>query len=177
MKLIAKALKRIVIGYLFIVFNFNIGTLDIVPNFVGYILIYQALNTLQGELEHYALLKNFSVILGIVAFVNWIFAFLSIIPLSLIVFIITLCFDYLLFTDIISIAQKYHYNRSSLDYMKWLRNARVILFVISNVVSLLFANAQVNLFLIYILSFIVHILCIVSINTISNDLNRRMETA
>lgn len=40
-------------GMILIVFNFNLGPIDILPNFVGYMLIYSGLNQLSSQLDFY----------------------------------------------------------------------------------------------------------------------------
>lgn len=50
---------------LFITFDINLGSINILPNFIGYMLIYSALNQLQLQNKIYEKGKTFSIILTI----------------------------------------------------------------------------------------------------------------
>ena len=69
---IRHALSRIAWAYLLILLNFRInGGLDLLPDWVGYLLIFLAIGMLAGELRDLPLLKPFCVLLGIAEGVNW----------------------------------------------------------------------------------------------------------
>jgi hypothetical protein len=45
--------NRLFWGYIFVIFNFNIGALNIFPDFIGYIIILTGLNILSEQNRHY----------------------------------------------------------------------------------------------------------------------------
>ncbi len=57
-----KGFEQIFWGLLFW-FDFNIQHFDILPDIIGYILIYAGLNSLDGESEYFAEAKKFTLIL------------------------------------------------------------------------------------------------------------------
>lgn len=50
-------------GMMFIIFDINLGTINILPNFIGYILIYAGLNSLEKQHEFYKKGKTPAIIL------------------------------------------------------------------------------------------------------------------
>ena len=69
---IRHALSRIAWAYLLILLNFRInGGLDLLPDWVGYLLIFLAIGMLAGELRDLPLLKPFCVLLGAASLVDW----------------------------------------------------------------------------------------------------------
>ena len=45
-KEVVKGLRNVALGYLFIMFHINLGTIDILPDFIGYVLIYKGIKIL-----------------------------------------------------------------------------------------------------------------------------------
>lgn len=131
-KIIIKSLKNIAIGYMFIIFELNIGTLDIIPDFVGYIYIYQGIKSLTNTVLSLKLLVNFAILLGIISFMEWVLAIfnigISIYIINTVITIITLYFDFHLITDIVEIGKMYNYIKIS--DMIFLRNAKVIIYTV-----------------------------------------------
>ncbi len=66
------AIKKIAWGYIFLHINFNLNTINILPNWVAYILFVQALPTLGEEEESANLLKPLGILLGILEGMYWI---------------------------------------------------------------------------------------------------------
>jgi hypothetical protein len=68
---LADSVKLIAYGYLLLHLNFNLGTLNVLPNWLGYILILRALPEL-GEYESSALLlRPLGILLGLWEGVLW----------------------------------------------------------------------------------------------------------
>ena len=73
---ISKAIKQVSTALLFIVYNINIGTINILPNWIGFYLIYKAIQEI-GKVERSALLMNkISIFLFIHKYIN-VISFLS----------------------------------------------------------------------------------------------------
>ena len=67
---IRRALSQIAIAYLLLHLDLNLGTLNVLPDWAGYLLIFSAIGQLSGELRDLPLLRPFCVLLGIVSGVN-----------------------------------------------------------------------------------------------------------
>ena len=66
---LCRAIKKIGWGYVFLYFNINLGTINIMPAWIGYILFYQAIRDgISQEEESAGLLKTIGIILGIYNF-------------------------------------------------------------------------------------------------------------
>lgn len=114
-----KAILKFAWGYFFLYFNINIGTLNILPSFVGYLLFLSAIGDLSQEEKSIKLLKPFGIILCIWEFISWILdAFAVGFNLSLIVVligIIEIYFHFQALTNIASIATKFQKADMSFD--------------------------------------------------------------
>ena len=58
-------LTKIAWAYVLLLVNVNLGTLNILPNWAGYLLIGQAIPLLAEERRDLALLKPFCLVLGL----------------------------------------------------------------------------------------------------------------
>lgn len=58
-------------GYFFLYFNVNIGTISILPSFVGYILFLKAIDLLEDEERELSLLKTLGFILVVWNIIEW----------------------------------------------------------------------------------------------------------
>lgn len=74
---LSSALKRVAISYLLIYFHFNIGTLDILPDWVGYLLIVSVLPVLAQKEKSTLLLKSLGIVLALWEVVEWVLAILG----------------------------------------------------------------------------------------------------
>ena len=66
-----RALTRIAWGYVFLHLNFNLNTLNLLPNWVGYLLFFSAILLLADQLRDLTLLKPFCVLLGVGELADW----------------------------------------------------------------------------------------------------------
>lgn len=105
------AVKSIAWGYILIHLNLNIGTLDILPDFAGYLLILGALPVLGQEEPSALLLKPFCTGLVLWNLFTWIASLIGITSLgylpSLLVSIVGLYFHFQLLTNIAAVARTY----------------------------------------------------------------------
>ena len=75
--LIPKALGNIAWGNLLILLDVNLGRLDVLPNWVGYLLILYAIGWLAGELRDLPLLRPFCTLLLLAELADWVAVFLT----------------------------------------------------------------------------------------------------
>ena len=109
---LSRALRKIFWAYIFLYFDINIGTIDLLPAGLGYIFFYQAIRDgIETEEESSKLLKPICWILIIYRIVEW---FMNILQLPTDIFIITeimsviaLYFHFQLLTNLANIAHKY----------------------------------------------------------------------
>ena len=109
---LSQALRKIFWAYIFLYFDINLGTIDILPAGLGYIFFYQAIrDCLEQEEKSTELLKPICWILIIYRIVEW---FMNIFQLPTDIFIITemmsvvaLYFHFQFLTNLANIAHKY----------------------------------------------------------------------
>lgn len=69
-------MKKVFWGFFFIYLNFNLTlngfTLNLLPYFVGYLLLYQAAGTLAGESGRFPKLRPFSVAMAVYTGILWV---------------------------------------------------------------------------------------------------------
>ena len=68
---IYNGISKAIWGYFFLYFNINLGTISILPSFIGYILFLKSIDLLQDEERELSLLKTLGVILGIWEGIQW----------------------------------------------------------------------------------------------------------
>ena len=112
--------SKIAWGYLFLYLDVNLGTLNILPNWVAFLLIYQAIDLLEAEEPELALLRPFCLLLGGWEAVQWIYTFftgqqLTLFLVSLLIRVISLYFHFQLLTNLASLAGRYQSQGADLD--------------------------------------------------------------
>ena len=117
---LCKSIGYILWGYVFILFHINIGSVDILPDFVGYILLVMGIIKAADELEHASVLKGLSVALaawsafiwvcGIFSFSSTVFTYIS--SSSGIVDIIL---NFMLLSELAGMCTKYQAENQKLD--------------------------------------------------------------
>lgn len=129
------AVKNVAWGYIFLHLHFNIGTLDLIPDWVGYLLILAALAALAGEVRTASLLPPLAVGLAIWEGLKWflsLFGTAAELPLlNLLATAIALYFHFQLLTDIAVVAGKYAYPKA-----KRILTLRTVQTVITTIVAL-----------------------------------------
>ncbi len=123
------ALKQIAWAHVFIVFNINLGPIDILPNWVGYILILMALPALAEEEPSAMLIRPLGIILAIWEGIVWFYMFFNIqldVPLvTVLSTVIGVYFHFQLLTNIASISENHDCPQT--DRILTLRTIRTIL--------------------------------------------------
>ena len=107
------ALKQVAFGYVMLYFNINIGTVDLLPAWFGYVLFHKAITgELNKEDPMIGLLRPLAVVLGVYSFIAWLFMFggesLYLPIVSVLESVIELYFHFQLLTNLANIAAKYH---------------------------------------------------------------------
>ena len=110
------AIKSIVWGYLLLHLGFNLGALDLLPDWLGYLLFLSVIPVLAMEDESTRLLRPFGILLALWEGLRWVAALIGIsleeytvgIIVALIVVVISLYFHFQLLTNLANIAEKYN---------------------------------------------------------------------
>lgn len=161
------AVKFIAWGYIFIHLDINLGTLNILPNWVGYILLMKALPALSEEETSAALLRPLGTALAVWNFISWLVKLFGITYGSLavqnimsvigyVMIIIGMYFHFQLLTNLANAAERY--NCSQKDRILRLRAVNTVLMLVLNLplpwdkieaaaIILLFVMAAVTLWI------------------------------
>lgn len=146
-------------GYLFIYFNINLGTVNILPTFVGYLLFHSAIKYLSDEEKELDLLNTLVGILTLWHIVSWFGDMISLDPgdllpiVDIIISVINIYFHFQLLTNLASIAARYQHKGDELD--KRILHCRTFQTVmLTIVIILLYLTKWLNDFGIYASSFV-----------------------
>ena len=111
---IRKALGYIAWAYLIILLHFRINDFDLLPDWVGYLLIFSAIGLLSGQLRDLPLLRPFCVLLGAAELADWLALPLSgegltgrFFLLSALISCVSLYFHFQLLTDLARLAEEH----------------------------------------------------------------------
>lgn len=157
-KKIYDSISKIAFAYILILIEILIGTVDVLPDFVGYIMIVDTFNYLKDESRTIMLLKPFGVILAVWSFINFIRRLLGINTISfpvntgysamiyilhiinIMVIVINIYFTYQLSTEMSLLAENYHNEKLSKSFIMR-RNiftvSQTVIFLINNIIPVL----------------------------------------
>lgn len=99
-------------GYFFLHININIGSVSILPAFVGYLLMLSAIGKLSGERRELGLLRPLCIILAIWNGADWLASFAGMsldglfTPLDILVSVAGLYFHFQFLTDMTALAER-----------------------------------------------------------------------
>ncbi len=136
-----KAISNIAYGFIFILIHIKIGPFDILPDFVGFILITRSVISLKDECKTIRLLKPLGIFLAVWKAAELLLSFTDVmtilmaIHLPSVVTIINIYFYFQLFTDISLIAEKYQPEGS--NFNKKLITGRNIYIITETIIFLL----------------------------------------
>ena len=108
-------------AYFFLYFNVNLNTLNILPNFMCYLLLWSAIGCLEEEERDLTLLRPLCVLLGVWAGADWVFTLFQepldgqFPPVDLFLAVAALYFHFQLFTDFAHLAARYQPPGEELD--------------------------------------------------------------
>ena len=121
-------------GYLFLYLDVNLGTVSILPAFVGYLLFWRAIGALDGAVRDRSLLRPLCALLGAWAGPGWLYSWTGgsldgcFYPLDVILQAASLYFHFQLFTDLALLAARYQPEGADLDrHLLRLRTLQVLL--------------------------------------------------
>ena len=109
---LSRALRKIFWGYIFLYFSINLGTLDILPAWLGYIYFSRAIDDcIEKEEPSAKLLKPICSILTIYRLIEWFITMfgieMNIIIISELFAVVALYFHFQFLTNLANIAHKY----------------------------------------------------------------------
>lgn len=108
-------------GYFFIYFNINVGAVNLLPSFVGYLFFLSTISCLKDEERELSLLNTLGVILALWHSAEWVVSLFGINLegswqfIDIIISLVNLYFQFQLLTNLASIATKYQPEGYELD--------------------------------------------------------------
>ncbi|MBQ8390482.1 MAG: hypothetical protein IJX52_05835, partial [Oscillibacter sp.] len=126
---LSQTLKYIFWGHLLLYFNINLGSINILPNWAGYLLLLQALPGLSEEEPSAALLRPLGMGLAVWEGIQWVLKIfggsIDIYGLGLIASIVSLYFPFQFLTNLASVTQNHGLPQA--EDIKRLRTVRTVL--------------------------------------------------
>ena len=129
-------------GYFFLNFDFNLGTVSILPRFVGFLLFLSAIRKLSGARRDLALLRPLCALLEVWAAGDWLLSWGGggvdghILFLDLLVAVAGLYFHFQFLTDMAAFAEQYQPEGGDLDSrIRCRRTAYIVLITLNALVS------------------------------------------
>lgn len=132
-------ISQIAWGYLWIYLNIHLGSINILPAFVGYFLLWQAIDALKDKEQEMQLLRPLVFILIGWHGMQWILSWKGFnlgewsTFLSLIIFMIDLYFHFQFLTNLASIAARY----ADGDYNEKLLRYRTIITILNTIIAVI----------------------------------------
>lgn len=176
-------ISKAIWGYFFLYFDINLGTISILPSFVGYILFLKAIDLLEEEERELSLLKTLGLILVAWNVIEWLakcvgYSFGNKWQfVTLIAGLLNMYFHFQFLTNIASIARKHQEENCAYD--KTLLSCRTIqtlmLTAFLVVTNLSFIPEDILIYPTFILAIIYIIVCIYIMATL-NGLRKNLKT-
>lgn len=139
-KTIYQGLSHAAWGYFFLNFDFNLGTVSVIPRFVGFLLLLSAINKLSGHRRDLALLRPLCILLSAWSGADWLLSWFGgnvdgkVLFLDLLIAAAGLYFHFQFLTDMAALAETYQGEGENLD--RRLRNRRTVYVVMCTAVAL-----------------------------------------
>lgn len=129
-------------GYLFLYLDFNLGTVSILPRFVGWLLFLSAIRHLSAQRRDLALLRPLGILLAVWNGADWLASWLGttvdgrFLPLDLIVGASSLYFQFQFLTDCAALAAEYQPPEGELDrrLLRW-RTVQTVLITVTTLMT------------------------------------------
>ena len=126
-------------GYLFLYLDINLGTVSVLPRFVGWLLFLSAIEKLKAERRDLALLRPLGILLAAWSAAGWLASWVGttiegrFLPLDLIVGTAGMYFHFQFFTDCAALASAYQQPGDGLDrrLLRWRTIQTVLLTVMA----------------------------------------------
>ena len=140
-----RSLSKVILGYVFLYININIGQVNLLPVFVGYLLFLSAFEGLKEEERELSLLKMLGVILALWHAFVWAMSWVSVeiegkwLLADILISVMNIYFQFQFVTNLAAIAEKYQTEEDDLHgkMLKYRTWQTVILTVITIVTELL----------------------------------------
>lgn len=140
-----RSLSKVILGYVFLYINLNIGQVNLLPIFVGYLLFLSAIEGLKEEERELSLLKTLGVILALWHAFVWAMSWVSVeiegkwLLADILISVMNIYFQFQFVTNLAAIAEKYQTEEDDLHgkMLKYRTWQTVILTVITIVTELL----------------------------------------
>lgn len=125
-------------GYFFLYFNINLGSVNILPEFVAFLLFLSSIKLLTGERRDLALLRPLGILLTLWHLAKWVLTIFGLAldgifsVLGLVISLASLYFHFQLITDFAALASKYQGPKENLNHrlLKW-RTCQTVLLTLS----------------------------------------------
>lgn len=128
-KKLAEAVRKVALGYAFIHLDLNLGTIDVLPSWVGYWFILSSITVLGEREESVKLLKPLEKLLIIWNLVTWVCRIfgvsLNVYMLDMIPAVIDLYFHFQLLTNVAHLAEDFGYPK--VHHILKLRTVRTLI--------------------------------------------------
>ena len=108
-----RSLSKVILGYVFLYININIGQVNLLPVFVGYLLFLLAIEGLKEEERELSLLKTLGVILALWHAFVWAMSWVSVeiegkwLLADILISVMNIYFQFQFVTNLAAIAEKY----------------------------------------------------------------------
>lgn len=175
-------ISKVIWGYFFLYFNINLGTISILPSFVGYFLFSGAIDLLKDEERELSLLKPLCMILGVWEGIEWLANCVGYIFdgkwqfINLIIGLLNLYFHFQFITNLASIAIKHQ--QEGCIYDKKLLKYRTILTILQTIFIIFtafnFIPEEVLIYITLALGIVFVIVCI-GMMVILNQLRKNLK--
>ena len=175
-------ISKVIWGYFFLYFNINLGTISILPSFVGYFLFSGAIDLLKDEERELSLLKPLCMILGVWEGIEWLANCVGYIFdgkwqfINMIIGLLNLYFDFQFITNLASIAIKHQ--KEGCIYDKKLLKYRTILTILQTIFIVFtafnFIPEEVLTYIAFALGIVFVIVCI-GMMVILNQLRKNLK--
>ncbi len=139
-KTIYQGLSHAAWGYFFLDFDLNLGTVSVIPRFVGFLLLLSAISKLSGHRRDLALLRPLCILLSAWNGADWLLSWFGgdmggkVLFLDLLIAAAGLYFHFQFLTDMAALAETYQGEGENLDLR--LRNRRTFYVVMLTAVAL-----------------------------------------
>lgn len=134
--------SRAACGYLFLNVDFNLGTVSVLPRFVGWLLFLSAVKHLSCRRRDLLLLRPLGIVLAVWNGADWLASWLGttvegrFLPLDLIVGAASLYFQFQFLTDCAALAAEYQQPDGGLDrrLLRW-RTVQTVLITVATLLT------------------------------------------
>lgn len=155
-----KAITRSIWGYILISLNFNLGTVNLLPSFIGYLFFLSAIKLIERSKKELSLLRIPVIILTLFSAADWVLSMfgMSLTSISyiinIIVSVLSLYFHFQFLTNIAYIAELCQREGYTHDKtLIFFRNVKTVLLTIVTILELFYTIIDSDIYMIISLAF------------------------